>query len=125
MRQTVSKTHTLAAIILATLLLIYISMFILYHMSTDLIFIDIYKPIPLFSEFKFVIPLFVLAISNTLYLGKCTAKDDLEMLNYNYIKTIEIKKNELVNYITLSKILSKKNTKELIEDFINKLNSDH
>ncbi len=118
MKQTISKTHTLSATVLAAFLFIYVVMFILYHVKPDSIFSNISEPISLFTKFKFIIPICILAISNTLYLGKCIAKDDLEALNYKYVSALEIKKKELINYITLARMLHKKDNKELMDTMI-------
>ncbi len=95
MKQAINNTYTLLSTILAAFLFIYVCIFILYYVKSSVIFIDFDTTPKIFAEFKYIIPIFILTISNTLYLGKCAAIDNLKTLNYNYIKAIDAKKTRV------------------------------
>jgi len=120
----VRATHTVAVSITYAFILFYLICFILYHLRPDLAFIDMDRPIAIFAEFKYVIPIFLLSIFSSLYLGRGSAIDDIEQINYNYSVAIDAKIEKLIVFINLAKVLTKNDTDELIADFIKKLDKE-
>jgi len=104
-------------------IIFYMAAFFIYYLAPQHIFIEMQKPIKIFTEFKYVIPIFILCAVNFYYLGKMLAIDEIRMVKARYNNEIKNRIEDLKDYLILAKAITKDDTNVIIDKYIKKLDT--